>query len=253
MQRRFVWCSALLLALMTLACSSKRSKALAPLAAPAWRLQLEVKGHGPASVALPLAATTPRPVAVVLHGAADRPEWQCGTFRGVLGGQVFILCPHGAERPELAPRLGLAGVDDTASELRAALAALKQRFGPYVAPGPVLLIGYAEGAALAAELARQEPSFFARVALVAGDPTTLSPSAMSIFASGGGKRMLFFCTSPVCQGDGAQRALLLARQGIVAKSLQHDVGPYLDEAFATALRGDLKWLVEDDARWPKPQ
>jgi poly(3-hydroxybutyrate) depolymerase len=246
-----VWCSALLLAVSSMACSGKRKKGPPPLSAPSWTVELEAKGFQPASVALPLGATTPRPIAVVLHGAADRPEWQCGTFRGLLGGRVFILCPAGMARPELAPRLGLGNVDETATELRALLAELKQRFGPYVAPSPILLIGYAEGAALAAELARQEPSFFARVALVGGDPTALSPTAAAVFAIKGGKRMLFFCTSPACQGDGVQRALLLTRRGISAKSVQHEVGPYLDDAFVSALRGDLPWLVEDDARWPK--
>jgi poly(3-hydroxybutyrate) depolymerase len=245
--------SALLLAFASLACSSKRKQSLPPLLAPAWLTQLEVKGFGAASVALPLGATTPRPIAVVLHGSADRPDWQCGSFRGVLGGQVFIVCPRGVERAELAPRFGLGSVDDTASELRAALAALKQRFGAHLAPSPILLIGYGEGAAVAAELARQEPSFFARVALVAGEPTSLTSSAAAIFAAKGGKRVLFFCTDAACQGNGVQRALQLTRRGIAAKSVERGVGPFLDEAFTTALRGDLKWLVEDDARWPKPR
>ncbi len=243
----------LLLAVFSMACSGKRNKAPPPLTAPSWTVQLEAKGFQPARVALPLGATTPRPITVVLHGASDRPEWQCGSFRGVLGGRVFIVCPAGMARPELAPRLGLGNVDETANELRALLAELKLRFGPYVAPSPVLLIGYAEGAALAAELARQEPSFFARVALVGGDPTAVSPTAAEIFATKGGKRMLFFCTNPACHGDGVQRALLITRRGLAAKSVQHEVGPYLDDAFVGALRGDLSWLVEDDARWPKPR
>jgi pimeloyl-ACP methyl ester carboxylesterase len=50
------------------------------------------------------------------------------------------------------------------------------------------LVGYAEGARVAADLARQEPSFFARVALVNGDPASLTPSAIKIFGERGGKR-----------------------------------------------------------------
>jgi hypothetical protein len=234
----------------SLGCSSKK-KELEPLASPSWRLQLPVPGFGPATVALPLAAKTPRPIAVVLHGAADRPEWQCGSFRGVLGGRLFIVCPQGKPRLDLAGRFGLGNPDETAAELRAALKALKARFQGHVAPGPVLLIGYGEGAGHALDIARQEPSFFARVAVVAGNPTALSSSAATIFSQRGGRRMLFVCTSAACEGDGAMRALWVNRAGASSKAVRHDVGPFLDAAFTTALKGDMKWLIEGDSRFPK--
>jgi pimeloyl-ACP methyl ester carboxylesterase len=242
------WCGLLLLLIAGAACSSKKRGALAPLEAAAWRIELPVPGFGPASVALPLGAVTPRPIAVVLHGAVDHPEWQCGSFRGVLGGKLFILCPRGIAAAEPG-RFGLGSVDDSAAELRAALAALKARFGAHVAASPILLIGYAEGARVAAELARQEPAFFARVALVNGEPSAFTPSASSIFALRGGKRVLFFCTTSSCDDSAVSRALLLARANVPAKSVRHDVGPYLDAPFAEALARELPWLLEGDARF----
>lgn len=231
-------------------CSSKPKRgALAPLTSPSWSMQLEVKGFGPASLALPLGATGPRPIVVVLHGARDRAEWQCGSFRGVLGGRVFILCPQGQVDSAQGGLYGFGSYDDAAAELRAGLAALKARFGAHVAPSPVLLIGYGEGAALAADLARQEPAFFARVALVAGDPAALSPSAIKIFAERGGKRMLFFCGEAECEASGVERALLLTRAGLAAKAVKAEVGPYLDQRFTDALKREVPWLVEDDTRW----
>src|SRR6185369_4681261 len=179
-----------------------------------------VKGFGPATVALPLGATSSRPIAVVLHGARDRAEWQCGSFRGLLGGGVFILCPQGVLATGEGGLYGLGSVDDSVAELRAGLAALKARFGAHVAPSPILLIGYAEGAAVAADLARQEPSFFSRVALVKGNPSALSSSGAKIFAERGGKRMLFFCTETACEQAGAERALSLTRAGVAAKSVK---------------------------------
>ncbi len=231
-------------------CSSKSKQVgvLAPLAAAGWRVELPVKGFGPASVALPLGATTPRPIVVVLHGTADRAEWQCGSFRGVLGGRVFILCPQGVQSAQ-AGLYGLGSYDDATAELRAGLGALKARFGAHVAPSPVLLIGYGEGAAVAADLARQEPAFFARVALVNGNPAMLTPSAIKIFSERGGKRVLFFCRDDECEASGTERALLLTRVGLGAKAVKADVGPYLDQRFTDALRGELSWLVEGDARW----
>jgi poly(3-hydroxybutyrate) depolymerase len=247
---RLIGYSGLVLALAAgLGCSSKKRKPLEPLAAPSWRVELAVPGFGPAIVALPLGSRAPRPIAVVLHGAADRPEWQCGSFRGVLGGRLFIVCPQGKPRSELGDRFGLGTVDETAAELRAALAALKARFGGHVAPSPILLIGYAEGADQAAELARQEPSFFARVGLIDGNPTAISSSAATIFARGGGKRLLFFCSDAECQGNGVMRAMLLKRAGAQAKSVRRDVGPFFDGPFATALKGEMGWLLEGDIRY----
>ena len=239
--------------LLTTACTSKPKRgALAPLAAPSWTTQLPVKDFGPATLALPLGATEPRPIVVVLHGARDRAEWQCGSFRGVLGGHVFILCPQGIVQSAEGGLYGLGSFDDSVAELRAGLGALKARYGAHVAPSPVLLIGYAEGAAVAADLARQEPSFFARVALVNGDPARVTPSAAKIFAERGGKRMLFFCAEAECDARGVERALLLTRVGLAAKSVKAEVGPYLDQNFTDALRAHVPWLVEGDTRWGRP-
>jgi pimeloyl-ACP methyl ester carboxylesterase len=234
------------------ACSSK-PKGLAPLSAPSWRVELPVEGFGPASVALPLGSNKPRPIVAVIHGAADRAEWQCGSFRGVLGGQAFIVCPQGVARPELGQKFGLGTVDDTARELRAALGALKARYAGHVAPSPIVLIGYGEGAAHAAELARQEPAFFARVALVGGDPTAFTPSATTIFPRNGGKRVLFFCSTSECEQNAAMRATLLNRAGATAKAVKRDVGPFFDQRFSDALKQDLSWLLEGDTRWSKPR
>jgi predicted esterase len=238
----------LVLTLSSVACSPKPKRGeLAPFTEKSWSTSLEVKGFGPATVALPLGAKTARPIVVVLHGARDKPEWQCGTFRGLLGPSVFVLCPQG-----IAAGDGLYGIgsfDDATAELRAGLAALKAKYAPYVAPSPIVLFGYGEGAAVAADLARQEPSFFARVALVNGSPASWSSSATKIFAERGGKRVLFFCGTRACDDSGAERTLWLTRAGASAKSVKHDVGPYLDQRMVDALRGELPWLLEGDARF----
>lgn len=228
-------------------CARPKRGELPPLTARSWRAELDVKGFGAATVALPLGATKARPIVVVLHGARDRPEWQCGAFAGLLGGRAFILCPRG---PEIEAGLyGLGSVDDSEAELRASLSALKARFGAYVAPSPVLLIGYAEGADVAADLARQEPSFFARVALLKGGAAAFSSTSAKVFAERGGKRVLFFCADEPCERDGAARALLVTRAGATAKSVRHELGPYLDAPFIDALRSELPWLLEGDPRF----
>ena len=242
--------SALAVVTLLLGCASSKRRELEPLESRSWRIELPVPGFAAASVALPLGATVARPVAVVLHGARDRADWQCGSFRGVLGGKLFILCPRG-EPSEVAERFSFRSVDAAAQELRAALSALKTHYGAHVAPGPVMLVGYDEGAFTAVELARQEPSFFSRVMLVKGDPAAFSPSSAAIFAARGGKRVLFFCTEPECDDRAVSRALLLSRAGAQAKSVKHDVGPYLDARFTERLRGELPWLLEGDSRFSR--
>jgi len=192
-------------------------------------------------------------VAVVIHGNADHPDWQCGSFRGVLGGHGFILCPRGKPLPNAASSFALGSVADTAAELRAALEALKARYGKHVAPSPILLIGYGAGAEHSAELARQEPSFFSRVALIDGDARAFSPSTAAIYAKGGGKRVLFFCTDVLCHERALARKTLLQRGKVGARAVLREVGPYLDSRFTTALSPELGWLLEGDPRWQKPQ
>lgn len=228
-------------------CSAKSRRGLAPLSAPSWRVELPVPGFEPAIVAVPLGATAPRPIAVVIHGERDRAEWQCGSFRGLLGGQLFIVCPRGV--PLGDGGYGLGNFEDRIAELRGALAALKSRFGAHVAKSSVVLVGYAEGAALAAELLRQEPSFFSRVALVNGDVSSLTPSAAKIFAERGGKRVLVYCLTDACESEATQRTLWLSHGGVQTRVTKGGVGPFLDPAFIDALRGELPWLFEGDARF----
>lgn len=239
--------------LLVLASCSSRSKAgaLTPLTGSSWSVPLAVEGFGAASVALPLGATTPRPIVVVLHGRGDRPEWQCGSFRGVLGARAFVLCPAGQSAS--GGTYGWGSFDDTAAELRAALKALKARYGAHVAKGSIVLVGYGEGADHAVDLARQEPSFFARVAVVNGDPAAFTPTASKIFAERGGKRALFFCTSAECERRGTERAVQLQRSGAQAKTARADVGPYLDQRFTDALKGEMEWLFEGDSRFSRPR
>jgi pimeloyl-ACP methyl ester carboxylesterase len=254
-KRRSALCG-LLLAISSPGCSrapASKSESLAPLTAPSWRIELAVEGFGSAIAALPLAAARPRPVLIALHGDADRPEWQCGSWRGVVGSRAFVLCPRGRPRQDGSTtevRYTLGSVDETERELRAALAALKRRFGEHVARGPVLLAGYGRGVEAASALARQQPSFFSRVVLIAGEPSAWSPSLAALFGKQGGERVLFVCASAECRAEAELRAALTRRTGAHAKvSAPADLGPWFDATMTSALRGELPWLLAGDSRW----
>ena len=73
--------------------SPETSAPLAPL--PGFFEALPVAGHPDAWLSLPTNTTSRRPVVIVVHGVADRPDWQCGGWRRATAEQAFVLCPRG--------------------------------------------------------------------------------------------------------------------------------------------------------------
>jgi hypothetical protein len=127
----------------------------APLSAANELAVLAVPGFRDAVVSLPLGATSPRPIALALHGNFDRPEWQCEVWRRITRGQVFVLCPRGIPRsdvPKDLDRWEWGSLAKTKSELVAALAALRARYPEHVKSGPVIFTGFSLGAILGARL-----------------------------------------------------------------------------------------------------
>jgi predicted esterase len=220
---------------------------LPALSAESWRIELAVPGFEAASVALPLGAREPRPVLIALHGVADLAEWQCGTWTGISRAHPFVLCPRGIRRGRSET---WGDVARTERELRAALGALKERFGRHVAPGPVVLAGYSLGAAHAARLLKQEPSFFSRVVLVEGGHEPLTAGVAAVFARGGGRRVLFACGQRACQVEAERRVIYLRRAGAEAELVTAlEVGHALDGRMAKAIEQQWQWLVSDDSRF----
>jgi hypothetical protein len=205
---------------------------LAPLGAKSWLVELEVPGFASAELAVPVGATGPRPIVIALHGVADRPEWACGAYRGIVGGKPFVLCPRGVKRKDLSAaedRYTFGSADDTSRELRAALTALKSEYGAYVAAGPVILAGFELGADHAAQIAFQEPSFFSRLVLVAASKEAWPSSAASLFGRQGGELVLF-ASGAARQSDASWQAALTRRGGAEARAIPlpgdpPDLGP----------------------------
>lgn len=200
---------------------------LTPLDAEAWLVDLHVPGFGKAAVAVPLGAKAARPIVIALHGSADRPEWVCAALRSVAGPQPFVLCPRGAARtdfPASDPRYTFGTEEETARELRAALAELKRRFGVYVAPGPVIFAGFEVGADHAASIAAEEPSFFSRLLLIEPMPSRWPSSQAAMFGRAGGQRVLFAFGS-AHRDEFEQRAVLTTRGGADARAVLLEEGP----------------------------
>ncbi len=227
--------------------ASVAPRELAPLTADGWRIDLQVDGFEPASVAVPLGAREPRPVVIALHGVADRADWQCGSWTGISGGRPFVLCPRGIRRGKTE---SWGNALETEKELRAALAALKKRFGAHVAAGSVVLAGYSLGALRAVRILKQEPSFFSRVVLVEGGHELLDATTAAVFARGGGKRILFACGQRACAAESERRIVYLRRAGAEAELVtDFAVGHALDGRMAKAIERRWGWLVSGDPQF----
>lgn len=208
-------------------------------------MDLDVPGFGKSALAVPLGAKSPRSIVIALHGSADRPEWACAALRSVAGPDPFVLCPRGVARPDASaddPRFTFGSSDDTARELRAALAELKRRFGVYVAPGPVVFSGFEIGADHVAFIAAQEPSFFSRLLLVDPSPSSWSSSQAALFGRSGGQRVLF-ASGADHRDEFTLRAVLTTRGGAESRSVFLGGGPVtLEGATRRILRENWRWL-----------
>ena len=218
---------------------------LSPLKANAWLVELDVPGFGKSALAVPLGAKTPRPIVIALHGSADRAEWACAALRSIVGPAPFVLCPRGVARADFAatdPRYTFGTADDTARELRAALAELKRRFGVYVAAGPVVFTGFELGADHAASIAAEEPTFFSRLLLIEPAPSSWSTSQAALFGRAGGQRVLF-AFGPAHQDELRLRAVLTSRGGADSRAVFLGSGPVtLEPASRRLLKQNWAWL-----------
>jgi dienelactone hydrolase len=151
--------------------SEPTAEALAPLSETAEAITLAVPGFRDAIVSVPLGASSPRPIALALHGNFDRPEWQCEVWRRITRGEVFVLCPRGIPRsdvPKSLDRWEWGSVAKTKSEIAAALAALRARYPDHAENGPVVFTGFSLGAILGARLVQDPELNIAAAVLIEG-------------------------------------------------------------------------------------
>lgn len=203
-------------------------------------------------VSVPLGAQEPRPIMVALHGGSDRPELACPAWRLAVDAYAFVVCPRGWGGNE--KRLGWRGPTDSKERIARAVAATKKTFGAWVKDTPsVVLAGFSMGAAEVARIAETDPTTYRRI--VIGD-TAHDPRPALLFsrawASGGGERAIFLCTTSGCEPSmraaakriPAQKTSASARL-VVAPTQKHA----LSERAARSMRSDWPWLIEGAEGW----
>lgn len=260
---------------------------LAPLDAPAPTSTLAVPGYGDAVVVAPPGVTTPAPVLVAVLGIGDTPESQCMTWRELVGQRAFVLCPRGLphyvreqrEAPSEGGDVASAPAETAQSdeevaepapdsgkvvqvgfhhpdlpvlerEVDAGLAALRARFGKYVAGGPVVYSGFSRGAFLGAALVAKASKTYGRAILIEGGQSAWNDETAAAFAKNGGRRILFACGRPSCVGESEAAAAILAKQHVETRIVHGEgEGHGYKKQVKDQIRASFDWLTEGDPLW----
>jgi predicted esterase len=224
---------------------------LAPLTDAVWLESLPMPPGHAAFVSVPLGATEPRPVMVGMHGAGDRPEWACGGYRAATDAFPFIVCPRGVpEGPSDPDKFASPGPKWIQEDVASALRALRARFGPHVADGPLLYAGFSLGAIHGVKVIAENASLFPTALLIEGGYSEFTPVLASAYAKGGGKRIMLGCGKPACRPSFAATQRALERAGVEVLLLDTKTGRHnLDGPMMKALHDAWPRLVAGDARW----
>jgi hypothetical protein len=225
-----------------------------PLEAAEPFLDLPVEGHAAAVVSLPLGARGKRPVILATHGNFDRPEWQCQTWREIVGDRAFVLCPRGLTRTDSPSRDDVRFSYETNQalerEVSAALTALQARFPAYADVDQPLYTGFSLGAIMGVSIAVRAPAQYPRLVFIEGGHDKWTQASAAAFAAGGGKRVLFVCSQVWCENDAKLARRRLDAAGVAARVVRgRDVGHRYDGPTAEETKRALSWVLEGDARF----
>ena len=211
-------------------------------------------GHPDAWMSLPTGATSKRPVVVVIHGAGDRPDWQCGGWRRATGDFPFIVCPRGAHAPGDSTkddvRYTHRGGAALLAYIDASLAALEAKYPAYADTSVPLLAGFSLGASEILALAVQAPARFPRIALVEGATAGWTDARIATYVAGGGQRVLYGAGQRVNETAARATARRLIAKGLDTRVVYAPVDHTFDPPLEDAVHRELAWLVAGDARWP---
>jgi hypothetical protein len=228
---------------------------LAPLDDPNGALvTIPLEGGGEAHVALPLGAQSRRPVVVGVHGAGDRADWSCSEWHAIVGASAFVVCPHGADDPRWRGTLVWGSGAAIAHESARAVAALRTRYGAYVADGPMLYGAWSQGATLAGSaVPAAGAGTFSQVVLVEIGHTPVDATATArAFARAGVRKLVVSCSSSPCREFAGRMRAACTAVGLPLHVVDVGLrGHWFDQPVFDALQRELPWMVGDDPRWAR--
>jgi pimeloyl-ACP methyl ester carboxylesterase len=214
---------------------------------------LPVVGHPDAWMSLPTGATGKRPVVVVIHGAGDRPDWQCGGWRRATGDFPFVVCPRGTYAPGDSTKSDVRYTHRGGAELLAyidaSLAALQARYPDYADTSTPVLAGFSLGASEILALAVQDPARFPRIALIEGATGAWTDARVDAYVAGGGLRVLYGVGQRTNEAAAKAAAKRLTARGLDARVVYAPVNHTFDPPLEDVVHGELAWWLAGDARW----
>lgn len=219
--------------------------------------RLDVPRYLSAVIAWPQTpATAPLPIAVAMHGSYDQPEWNCESFQQVVCGAAVVLCPRGRLRWDSPKAVDLLRFFFPSSqgallhELLASVDALRLAFPQAVDLGPILYIGFSQGAILGAPEIIRNPSRFPRAILIEGGHDAWNRATARAFHRGGGQRILFACGRASCNHSAIAAATHLASAGVPVKVVYSpDQGHTYTAGVQDVITAEFPWLVDGDPRF----
>ena len=138
-------------------------------------------------------------------------------------------------------------------EMDVAVAALEERYGPYLDRAAPIFAGYSQGASMGALVLPGHPLGFARAVLVEGGVGMFRewnvPTALR-FQQGGGRRVLMVCGRVACRDPARDSAHHFERASVGTKIIfVPGAGHSYDAEMQRQVADTFDWLTEDDSRW----
>lgn len=202
-----------------------------------------------AYVTRPTGASGARPLIVGVHGALERAESSCRSWRAASGGYAFVVCPQG--EPQGAARFSWDGDKTVAVRVTAAIAAARARFGDAIADGPTLYAGFSQGATRARAALLERDGRFPVVLLAEGAYDSLSdPGFLSQLRARGTERVALICGEPNCFRAAEARKPVLEGQSLeLVVAGDAEAGHNLDQRMQLAMQRAWPDFVKGLPNW----
>ena len=212
-----------------------------------WRV-----GNFDVVASVPVGAHGPRPVVVGIHGSKDRPETACARWRKTLAGYAFVVCPAGVPY-----RGGLAWGSPAiiAERIDASLAALRSRYGAFVADGPVVYAGWSLGATRGPGVVARRPGMFEPVVLAEAGHTRLDAStSVKSLRAGKAAHVIVACATKRCASFEKRLAAASKKVGPPSPAVSFvdagiGRGHVFDDRMALTIGTEIAKTVATDPRW----
>lgn len=204
------------------------------------------------AASLPIGTRTKRPIVVGIHGSKDRHDLTCARWRRAFAGWAFIVCPQGVPY-----RGGLAwGAPSVMIErIDRAIALVRDKYGPFVADGPVVYAGWSLGATRGPGVVALRPGLFEPVVLAEVGHTRIDANAsVNAFRKARVAHPIVACATNRC----AQLVKRLQRASNGASPQGPPVGyvdagigrgHLFDDLMANQIGNAIARATENDPRW----